>query len=196
MFSLLDYNMVKTEECRHLHPIFPSHLREWLNQPLHYILCTTWHQLLVNWPLTYLSSSSSINPLASLSRIPKTFFTSWGLFLVRPQIWKNFLGQKESGAGGARDSTRQVLWIMTMLPQIISLFTMSLVWSFTTELELKEMTNVWQSIIKCDVSCTVSRPRGTKLGTILVLNASGGICYIMYIYEVLFVFFSKFQLQR
>ncbi|TNN69301.1 hypothetical protein EYF80_020452 [Liparis tanakae] len=29
-------------------------------------------------------------------RIPNTFFTSWGLFLVRPHSWKNFLGQKES----------------------------------------------------------------------------------------------------
>lgn len=45
-----------------------------------------------------LSSSSSIKPLLSLSRMEKTFFTSAGLFLERPQSWKNFLGQKESGA--------------------------------------------------------------------------------------------------
>lgn len=47
---------------------------------------------------SYLSSSSSINPLASLSRMLKMFFTSWGLFLVMPHSWKNFLGLKESGA--------------------------------------------------------------------------------------------------
>lgn len=47
----------------------------------------------------YLSSSSSMNPLASLSKMLKTFFTSWGLFFVRPHSWKNFLGVNESGAG-------------------------------------------------------------------------------------------------
>lgn len=51
---------------------------------------------------THLSSSSSIKPLPSLSRMAKAFFTSWGLFWARPQAWKNFLGQKESGAGGGQ----------------------------------------------------------------------------------------------
>lgn len=58
-------------------------------------------------PLTHFSSSSSIKPLESLSRIEKTFFTSWGLFLERPHSWKNFLGQKESGAGGTERETER-----------------------------------------------------------------------------------------
>lgn len=71
--------------------------------PMSHNITYTQTSVFCEWPLTHLSSSSSIKPLASLSKIPKTFLTSWGLFLVSPQIWKNFLGQKESGAGGVRD---------------------------------------------------------------------------------------------
>lgn len=64
---------------------------------------------------THLSSSSSIKPLPSLSRMAKAFFTSWGLFWVRPQAWKNFLGQKVSGAGGGQRTAPSVFGVGLVL---------------------------------------------------------------------------------
>lgn len=50
----------------------------------------------------YFSSSSSMKPLLSLSRIWNTFFTSSGPLFFKPTIWKNFLWSKESAAVGRR----------------------------------------------------------------------------------------------
>lgn len=55
----------------------------------------------------YPSSSSSMKPLSSLSRMWNIFFTSSGLFFFSPTIWKNFLWSKESTAvGGWREEVK------------------------------------------------------------------------------------------
>lgn len=78
---------------------------------------------------THLSSSSSIKPLPSLSRMAKAFFTSWGLFWVRPQAWKNFLGQKVSGAGGGQRTAPGYMSVFGVSPALFCFV-------FSTKLEL------------------------------------------------------------
>lgn len=56
----------------------------------------------------YPSSSSSMKPLLSLSRMWNTFCTSPKLFFFRPTIWKNLLWSKESAAVGGGGGGQRV----------------------------------------------------------------------------------------